>query len=57
MFDTITANRLNLNFSEANYVIFRPYQKRLALKQKILVMHEANQLTLNAKITQITLGF
>lgn len=33
----LTANRLTLNINKSNYVIFRPYQKRLALKPKIVV--------------------
>ena len=34
----LTANRLTLNINKANYVnIFRPYQKRLALKPKTVV--------------------
>ena len=33
----LTANRLTLNINKSNYVIFRPYQKQLALKPKIVV--------------------
>ena len=32
-----TANRLTLNINKSNYVIFRPYQKRLILKPKIVI--------------------
>ena len=43
----LTANRFTLSISKSNYVIFPPYQKRLALKPKIvyLIMYWANQLT------------
>ena len=33
----LTANRLTLNIDKSNYVIFRPYQKRLTLKPKIVI--------------------
>ena len=33
----LTANRLTLNINKSNYVVFRPYQKRVALKPKIVV--------------------
>ena len=33
----LTANRLTLNINKSNYVISRPYQKRLALKPKTVV--------------------
>ena len=33
----LTANRSTLNINKSNYVVFRPYQKRLALKPKIVV--------------------
>ena len=36
----LSANRLTLSINKSNYVIFRPYQKRLALKPKIMIMYE-----------------
>ena len=43
----LTANRLTLNIKKSNYVIFRPYQKRLALKPKIVVYDNVQSKSVN----------
>ena len=46
----LTANKLTLNSNKSNYVIFRLYQKRLALKPKIVAYDNVLSKTLNVKI-------
>lgn len=45
VYNWLTANRLTLNMKNCNYVIFRPYQKGLVLKSKIVIYdNELNKL-------------
>ena len=41
----LTANRLTLNIKKSNFVIFRPYQKRMTMKVNIII-HD-NEQTIN----------
>ena len=57
----LTANRLTLNIDKSNYVIFRPYQKRLTLKPKIViydnVLSKSVHLECKLRLCEIPWGF
>jgi len=46
VFQWLTSNKLTLNQKKSNFVIFRPYQKRLPFVPAICVLdHQTNMLT------------
>ena len=46
VFQWLTSNKLTLNLNKSNFVIFRPYQKRLPFVPKICILdHQTNTLT------------
>ena len=44
VYNWLTANKLTLNIKKCNFVIFRPYQKRLAYQPKLcMFVNEKNR--------------